>query len=94
MREHAYMEINEIVVMYLDAAEIKRPEVPDDVSPVAGILTHYSFLMLGRGVYAMRQWSCWCPACSSVRGRGWHLGTISDGAYLKVPGCSPIMSSR
>lgn len=81
------MEINEVVVMYLDASEIERPCVPDDVSPVSGILTAYSFLMLSRGVYAMRQYSCWCPACSRVRGRGLALGTISQGALLTVPGC-------
>ena len=89
LREHAYMEINEIAVIYLDATEIPRPEVPDDVSPVHGILSHYSFMMLpGCGVYAMREWSCWCPACSRVRGRGPQLGTESDGRLLRVPSCT------
>ena len=74
--------------MYLDTSEIVRPAAPDDVSPVHGILSHYSFMMLGRGVYAMREWSCWCPACSRVRGRGPELGTLSDGCLLKVPGCT------
>ena len=88
LREHSYMEINEMQVMYLDASEIPRPEVPDDVSPVHGILSHYSFMMIGRGVYTMREWSCWCPACMRVRGRGPHLGTVSDGKLLLVPGCT------
>lgn len=87
VHEHMYMEINEVIVMYLDATEIKRPEVPDDVSPVNGILSHYSFMMLSPRVYAMRPWSCWCRACSLVRGRGPQWGTVSDGAYLRVPGC-------
>jgi hypothetical protein len=37
--------------------------------------------------YAMRRYSCWCPACSRVRGRGPASGTVSDGAFLKVPNC-------
>ena len=40
MREHFHMEINECVVMYLDIDQINRPAVPDDVSPVKGILSH------------------------------------------------------
>eukprot|EP00966_Prymnesium_polylepis_P235790 5453297-Prymnesium_polylepis.1 len=116
LREHAYLEINEIVVMYLDTSEISRPAAPDDVSPnssnsrhtallpslsqqrplivlwqvspVKGILSHYSFMMLSRGIYAMREWSCWCAACSRVRGRGPELGTVSDGRLLQVPGCT------
>ena len=88
LREHAYLEINEIVVRYLDATEIPRPAVPDDVSPVHGILSHYSFVVLSLGVYAMREWRCWCPTCSRVHGRGPHFGTLSDGRLLKVPGCT------
>ena len=88
LREHTYLEINEIVVMYLDTSEILRPAAPDDVSPVNGILSHYSFMMLSLGIYAMREWSCWCWACSRVRGRGPNLGTISDGRLLRVPGCT------
>ena len=81
------MEINEIVVMYLDADEIERPASPPDVSPVKGILSSYSFLFLGTpGHYAMRAYSCWCPACARVRGRG-H-GCTSRGAHLEVPGCT------
>ena len=87
LREHTYLEINEIVVMYLDTSEIQRPASPDDVSPVNGILSHYSYMMLSRGIYAMREWSCWCPACSRVRGRGPELGTMSEGRLLRVPGC-------
>lgn len=81
------MEINECVVMYLDIDEIKRPAVPDDVSPVSGILSHYSFLFLSRGVYCMRPHRCWCWACSGVRGRGLALGTSSRSSWLDVPGC-------
>jgi hypothetical protein len=36
----------------------------------------------------MREWRCWCSACSRVRGRGPHLGTLSDARLLKVPGCT------
>lgn len=81
------MEINEVVVMYLDASEIERPDVPDDVSPITGISSHYSFMLLGRSMYAMREWSCWCPPCSRVRGRGPELGTTNDGSLLRVTGC-------
>lgn len=90
LQEHAFMEINEVVVMYLDASEIHRPDVPDDVSPISGILSHYSFMLLSRGVYAMREWSCWCPPCSRVRGRGPPFGTISEGRLLSVPGCKRV----
>jgi hypothetical protein len=41
------MKINQVVVMYLDTDEIVRPVAPpDDVSPVKGILSSYSFLFL------------------------------------------------
>lgn len=77
LQEPAYMEINEVVVMYLDATEINRPEVPDDISPVDGIASHYSFMMLSRGVYAMRQWSCWYSptlfASARAWARMWHI---------------------
>lgn len=49
-REHFNTMINEIVVMYRDASEIHRPAIPDDVSLVHGILSHYSFMMLSHGV--------------------------------------------
>jgi hypothetical protein len=45
LAEHLEMEINEVVVMYLDADEIERPASPPDVSPVKGILSSYSFLL-------------------------------------------------
>ena len=84
---HLDMQINEVLVMYLDVAEIYRPASPPDVSPCKGILSSYSFLFLGTpGHYAMRAYSCWCPACSRVRGRG-H-GAVSRGACLDVPGCT------
>ena len=84
--EHADKKINQVIVMYLDVDQIERPASPADVSPVKGILSSYSFLFLGTpGHYAMRAYSCWCPACSRVRGRG-H-GANSLGASLEVPGC-------
>jgi hypothetical protein len=87
LTDHLDMQINEIVVMYLDESEIHRPASPPDVSPVVGILSHYSFLFLGTpGHYAMRPYNCWCPACSRMCGRG-H-GAVSRGAFLDVPGCS------
>ena len=37
----------------------------------------------------MRKYSCWCRACSRVRGRGLGNGTVSQGAYLDhVPNCA------
>ena len=86
LTEHADKQINQVIVMYLDVDQIERPASPADVSPVKGILSSYSFLFLGTpGHYAMRAYSCWCPACSRVRGRG-H-GANSLGASLEVPGC-------
>jgi hypothetical protein len=80
------MKINQVVVMYLDADEIVRPVAPPDVSPVKGILSSYSFLFLGTvGHYCMRNYSCWCKACSLVRGRGY--GCVSRHKFLDVPGC-------
>jgi hypothetical protein len=38
------MNINKVVVMYLDTGEIVRPSAPPDVSAVKGILLSYSFL--------------------------------------------------
>ena len=87
LAEHRDMKINRVIVMYLDAEQISRPASPPDVSPVKGILSSYSFLFLGTpGHYAMRSYSCWCKACSRVRGRG-H-GAVSRGPYLDVPGCT------
>ena len=39
-------------------------------------------------LYAMRKYSCWCLACSCVRGRGPAYGTVSRGSYLDVPNCA------
>ena len=44
LRAHAYMQITEVVVMYLDTEEIERPHVPLTISPLEGILSLYSFL--------------------------------------------------
>jgi len=85
-KERINMKINQVVVMYLDADEIVRPVAPPDVSPVKCILSSYSFLFLGTpGHYCMRKYSCWCKACSLVRGRG-H-GCVSRHKFLDVPGC-------
>ena len=40
------MNINKVVVMYLDTGEIVRPTAPPDVSAVKGILSSYSLLFL------------------------------------------------
>jgi hypothetical protein len=76
------------VTLYLDIDQIDRPQVPDDVGPVPGIASHYSYFFLSRGVLAMRPYICFCPACSCVRGRGPELGTVSRGSFLDVPGCT------
>ena len=55
------------------------------VSLVEGILSHYSFFMLSANVLAARTHSCWCPACSRLRGRG--FGSVSNGVHMDVPGC-------
>ena len=39
-------------------------------------------------LYAMRKYSCWCLACSCVRGRGPAYGTVSRGSYLDVTNCA------
>jgi len=47
----------------------------------------FSFLFLGvPRHYAKRPFSCWCHACSRVRGRG--LGSQSSGPDLLVSGCT------
>jgi len=62
---------------------------PPVVSVCKGILTAYSFLFFGTPRhYTMRKYSCWCRACSRVRGRGPGNGTVSRGAYLDVPNCA------
>ena len=92
LREHAYMQINEVVVMYLDTAQIERPRVPPSVSPVEGIQSTYSFFMLGDGLLCARAWPCWCYACSRVRSRAdlKERGTqdLRLGGVLEVDGCT------
>jgi hypothetical protein len=47
----------------------------------------FSFLFLGvPRHYAKRPFSCWCKACSRVRGR--ELGSQSSGPHLLVAGCT------
>jgi len=88
MSVHMDMKINQVVVMYLDIEEILRPVSPPVVSVCKGILTAYSFLFLGTPRhYAMRKYSCWCRACSRVRGRGPGNGTVSRGTHLDGPNC-------
>mmetsp|Transcript_31766 Transcript_31766/g.68267 ORF Transcript_31766/g.68267 Transcript_31766/m.68267 type:complete len:113 (-) Transcript_31766:354-692(-) len=42
--------------------------------------------MLSSGVFSGRPYSCWCLACSQVRGLG--QGMVSAGKKLNVPGYS------
>ena len=89
MSVHMDMKINQVVVMYLDLEEILRPVSPPVVSVCKGILSAYSFLFFGtQRHYLMRKYSCWCLACSRVRGRGPGYGTVSRGPYLDVPNCA------
>jgi hypothetical protein len=82
------MKINQFVVVYLDVEEISRPAAPLDVSLCKGILSSYSFFFLGKPQdYAMRPYSCWCNACSRVRGRGYGTAMGWWGT-LEVPGCA------
>jgi hypothetical protein len=85
LREHAFMQINEIVVMYMDTNEIERPRVAPSISPLEGIQSLFSFFMLSNGHVLARSRSCWCRACSRVCGPssltpGW-------GGLYHVPGC-------
>mmetsp|Transcript_57590 Transcript_57590/g.158172 ORF Transcript_57590/g.158172 Transcript_57590/m.158172 type:complete len:263 (-) Transcript_57590:25-813(-) len=86
LREHMCMQINEIVVMYLDVSEINRTRVPPSISTLEGIQSLYSFFMLGDGVLCARTHSCWCPACARVRSR--DSFTADFGGALRVPGCT------
>lgn len=79
------MQINEIIVMYLDTSEIERPRVPPIISALEGIQSLYSFFMLGDGLLCARAHSCWCPACSRVRSRD-DL-TVDWGGVRRVAGC-------
>ena len=86
LQAHAYMQIHEIIVMYLDTAEIARPRVPPTISSLPGIQSLYSFFVLGDGLLCTRTHSCWCPACACVRSR---TDLIADwGGVLKVAGCT------
>ena len=85
--EHADMKIQQVVVMYLHDNQISRPPAPPIVSPCKGIMSCFSFMFLGvPRHYARRSFSCWCTACSRVRGRG-H-GSKSCGPNLMVEGCT------
>ena len=85
--EHADMKIQQVVVMYLHDNQISRPLAPPVVSPCKGIMSCFSFMFLGvPRHYARRSFSCWCTACSRVRGRG-H-GSKSCGPNLMVEGCT------
>ena len=85
--EHVNAPINEIVVMYLSTEKVIRPSAPPDVSVCKGIMSCFSFLFLGVvRHYAKRPFSCWCKACSRVRGRG--VGSQSSRSDLLVPGCT------
>jgi hypothetical protein len=69
--EHADMKIQQVVVLYLHNHQISRPPAPPIVSPCKGIMSCFSFMFLGvPRHYARRSFSCWCTACSRVRGRG------------------------
>lgn len=81
------MKIQQVVVMYLHDNQISRPLAPPVVSPCKGIMSCFSFMFLGvPRHYARRSFSCWCTACSRVRGRG-H-GSKSCGPNLMVEGCT------
>jgi len=73
----------------LDIEEILRPVSPPVVLVCKGILTANSFLFFGTPRhYVMRKYTCWCHACSRVRGRDPGNSTVSRGAYLDVPNCA------
>jgi hypothetical protein len=58
----------------------------DTNAKIVMLMKAYSFLFLGTpGHYCIRKYSCWCKACSLVRGRG-H-GAESGAQSLHVPGC-------
>ncbi len=87
LMEHVNTQINEIVVMYLSAEKVIRPPAPPDVSVCKGIMSCFSFLFLDVARhYARRPFSCWCKACSRVRGRG--VGSQSSRSDLLVPDCT------
>jgi hypothetical protein len=85
--EHTDMKINQVVVMYLNDDKISRPAAPPVVSARKGIMSRFFFMFLAvPRHYARRSYSCWCKACSRVRGRGHESN--SCGANLMVQGCA------
>ena len=87
LMEYVNTKINEIVVMYLSAEKVIRPPAPSDVSVCKDIMSCFSSLFLGVSRhYAKRPFSCWCKACSRVRGRG--VGSQSSRSNLLVPDCT------
>jgi hypothetical protein len=67
--EHVNTQINLVVVMNRSAEKVIRPPASPDVSVCKGIMSCFSFLFLGVARhYAKRPFSCWCSACSRVRG--------------------------
>jgi hypothetical protein len=66
------MKINQVVVMYLNDDQVSR-------------LTRSTSYCFSMRHDARRSYSCWCKACSRVRGRG--FGCNSYGANLVMPGC-------
>jgi hypothetical protein len=80
-------QINQVVVMYRSAEKVIRPPAPSDVSVRKSIMSCFSLLFLGVvRHYGKRPFSCWCDACSRVRGRG--LRSQSSGPDLLVAGCT------
>jgi len=84
LRAHAYIQIHEIVAMYLDVSEIERPRVPPTISPLVGIQSLKSFFILG--LLCARKHSCWCPACSRTVSR--DSLTLGWGGVRCVPDCT------
>jgi hypothetical protein len=85
LMEHVNAQINQVVVMYRSAEQVIRPPAPPDVSVCKGIMSCFSFLFLGVvRHYAKRPFSCWCKACSRVRGRG--LGSQSRDSESREKG--------
>ena len=65
--------------------QISRPPAPPIVSPCKGIMACFSFMFLGvPSHYARRSFSCWCTACSRVRGRGHGSNSCGPNLRCKV----------
>ncbi len=84
--------------MYLNDDQISRPAAPPIVSPCKGIMACFSFIFLGvPRHYARRSYSCWCQACSRVRGPGHgsnSRGAISWSLHKAKPGKWPCVQAR